>query len=141
MNVFVILVFMVFLHCFYDFHLQGILASMKQRDWWQLQMDIQKDYKYKNDYKMALGVHAFEWAFFIMIPTLPYVVKMWDGFSMLAFRTVVIYICLLTVNACFHYAVDDMKANDKTINLVEDQLAHLLQVLFSWILWMGLVGW
>ena len=44
MNVFVTLVFMVFLHCFYDFHLQGILASMKQRDWWQLQMDMQKHF-------------------------------------------------------------------------------------------------
>lgn len=48
---------MLFLHIFDDYYLQGILASMKQKDWWRKQEGYNE--KYKDDYIPALFCHAF----------------------------------------------------------------------------------
>ena len=47
---------MILLHVIDDFHLQGILASMKQKEWWKKQ----EGYKdlYKDDYITALMIHS-----------------------------------------------------------------------------------
>lgn len=36
------------------------------------------------------------------------------------------------LNIGIHYFIDDQKANKKEINLVEDQLWHLLQIVLTW---------
>ncbi len=48
---------MILLHIIDDFHLQGILANMKQKNWWLKQ----KGYKdmYEHDYITALTIHSF----------------------------------------------------------------------------------
>ena len=38
------------------------------------------------------------------------------------------------INTAIHAFVDDLKANKFKINLVEDQLAHLLQIICTWII-------
>ena len=120
---------MLALHVFADYHLQGILASMKQKIWWENEGN-----KYKDDYKIALVCHAFEWSFVVMLPMLYTLFREDRPWSL------VLYILLLIANTCFHYAADDMKANDKTINLADDQLLHMIQLGFTWALW-SVTGW
>ena len=133
-----ILIEMLFLHCFADYHLQGILASMKQKEWWIKQAPNQSEFgrsMYKNDYKAALVVHSFEWSFVVLCPTLYYATMK------LSIYAIVLYLALLVVNTFFHCMVDDSKANKKMLNLVEDQILHLGQILFSWLLWTIIIGW
>ena len=115
-----ILLSMIFLHIIDDYKLQGILASMKQKKWWQ----EQKEYKdlYKNDYLMALAMHSFSWTFMIMLPiafSLNFNISWW----------LVAYIINLTI----HAFVDNLKANKFKINLVTDQLIHLGQIIITWL--------
>ena len=58
----VILIVMFFCHIVDDYYLQGCLANMKQKSWWQIHTS-NKLYKY--DYIMALLEHAFSWSFMI----------------------------------------------------------------------------
>lgn len=132
-----ILIEMLFLHCFADYHLQGILASMKQKEWWLKQapniVEFNKS-QYKNDYKAALIVHAFEWSFIVLIPML-YECYKTPVYSIIG------YVTLLIANIYFHYMVDDGKANKKTLNLIEDQILHIGQIIFSWLMWTVIIGW
>ena len=41
---------MLFCHIVDDYYLQGILASMKQKSWWEANAPVPL---YKNDYKMS----------------------------------------------------------------------------------------
>ena len=56
---------MIFCHIVDDYYLQGILANLKQKAWWQKNAPAAM---YENDYKVALFMHAFSWAFMIMLP-------------------------------------------------------------------------
>ena len=38
------------------------------------------------------------------------------------------------VNIMIHSVVDDLKANRKKINLIEDQFIHLVQITVTWFL-------
>lgn len=119
-NKFFILLCMIFLHIIDDYKLQGILASMKQKKWWR----EQKEYKdlYKNDYLMALIEHAFSWTFMIMLPiafTMNFNINWW----------LVAYV----INMIIHAFVDDLKANRFKINLITDQLIHLVQIFITWL--------
>jgi len=113
-NIFIILL-MVFLHIFDDYHLQGILAEMKQRDWWQKQYP-ERIYKY--DYVMALTMHSLSWSFMIMLP-----IAFADEFDV-GIKFVFVFI----VNAILHGFIDNLKANERKISLVVDQSIHLLQI-------------
>lgn len=114
-----ILLSMVFCHIVDDYYLQGILASMKQKQWW-IQNAPDKMYKY--DYIMALFMHSFSWAFMIMlVPTL-YVI-LFGG---------TLYPLLFIANVMMHMTVDNAKANLKKINLIQDQGIHMLQILWTW---------
>ena len=64
-----IFILMVFCHIVDDYYLQGILASMKQRKWW---IDNAPKKLYRHDYIAALVMHAFSWAFMIMLPIAAY---------------------------------------------------------------------
>ena len=68
-----ILFCMLFCHVVDDYYSQGILASMKQKSWWEKNAP---DELYKNDYKMALFMHSFSWSFMIMLPLTVYTILM-----------------------------------------------------------------
>ena len=119
-DVFVLLC-MIFCHIVDDYYLQGWLASAKQKSWWEQNAPNEL---YKNDYIMALVMHSFSWTFMVMlVPTL----------LLLPDFNVKIYCGLFLSNWMMHLVTDDAKANEKTINLIEDQLIHLAQIVFTWI--------
>ena len=119
------LIVMLFMHIVDDYYLQGILASMKQKAWWEKQGDyFEYKYKYKHDYLVALIMHAFSWTFMIMLPLL------WQ--FKFAFNWLVYLIFF--VNVGIHAFVDNLKANKKKINLVQDQTIHIVQLIATFIL-------
>ena len=122
-----LLAMMIFMHVIEDFHLQGILADLKQRDWWVEQeykhIEKKKDYgdgiewKYDKDYIVALLFHGFEWAFFVCIPLMYFV-----GFTPELFFGII-------VQAVLHAMIDDLKCNRMKLNLWQDQALHMIQIL------------
>lgn len=114
-----ILLFMIMMHIVDDYYLQGILASMKQKSWWKKQANY-KD-KYSNDYLIALMMHAFSWAFCIMLPIA----------INLKFEVDAFFAIILGVNFMVHAIVDNFKANELKINLVQDQTIHIIQILIT----------
>ena len=119
-----ILLCMFFTHIVDDYYLQGILASMKQKSWWEKNAP---DPLYKNDYKMALIEHAFSWAFMMMLPAVLYTAIIG---TMLPIWFIVIFFFL---NVTVHALVDNAKANEKTINLIQDQSIHFIQIICTWL--------
>ena len=131
------LLFMVLMHIIEDFHVQGIMAQMKQKSWWYDQFakvsyeqpdkdmsDIME--KYGKDYLAVLFLHGFEWSMFIHIPIIvAYVLANGWGFSETFLWAISIMVCL---NAFLHAIVDDLKANALLTNLIQDQLYHLVQI-------------
>lgn len=113
-----ILFAMIFCHIVDDYYLQGILASMKQKAWWRKQESYNENYKH--DYIIALIMHAFSWAFMISMPLI--IAKA---------NQIVIGVAILT-NTIIHAFIDDLKANKKKINLVQDQIIHIVQILLTW---------
>ena len=136
MKTFLILPIMIFLHILDDFHLQGVLAKMKQKIYW-------KKYgpRYSNDYKISLSIHSLEWTFVITIPMLIDSWKRCEVGGSKYIWSVVLYFVILLFNFPIHYAIDDMKANGHEINLVTDQTLHMLQIVFAWVAWTVMIGW
>lgn len=128
------LILLLFLHSFADYHLQGILAEMKQKNWWIEQVDEKSRNFYKDDYKVALFTHAFEWSFVVSIPIFLYAICNGDAITDSA------YLIVLCANTGLHYVIDDAKANKKVINLVIDQSLHAFQILLFWIAWLLVYG-
>ena len=117
----IILLSMIFCHIVDDYYLQGWLASAKQKEWWKQNAP---DTLYKYDYLMALFMHGFSWAFSIMlVPTL-YLIIVGGTYNF----------GLFIVNLLVHMFVDDLKANQKKINLIVDQTIHLLQIVGTWLI-------
>jgi flagellar biosynthesis protein FliQ len=119
MNGILLLIGMLFLHIVDDYYLQGVLASMKQKAWWE------KNYPnplYKNDYIMALATHGFSWTVMIHIPIIIYSMVYNVEISS------VIFVILFFVNWVVHAMTDHVKANLLKINLIQDQLIHIVQV-------------
>lgn len=107
---------MVFMHILDDFCLQGILASMKQKEWWRKQEGYQA--LYRNDYVVALFMHSFSWTFMIMLPIA----------ISLQWNITGVFLGFFVANLIIHAIVDDLKANKKKINLGVDQGVHLIQI-------------
>ena len=118
MKLFILFV-MIFAHIVDDYYLQRILASLKQKSWWEKQENYKSLYKY--DYIAALIMHAFSWSFMISLPTLYFGFTKW------------IMVAIL-LNTIIHGIVDDLKANKGKINLIIDQSIHIVQVVITWIL-------
>ena len=116
-----IFMLMIFCHIVDDYYLQGWLASAKQKKYWK---DNAPDRLYKFDYIWALLMHSFSWAFMIMLP-IAYV----TNFS-IPFMFVIVFI----TNILIHAFVDDLKANRKKINLIQDQTIHLMQIYFTFMI-------
>lgn len=116
-----ILLFMVFMHIVDDYYLQGVLAKMKQKSWWE---ENAPNKLYAKDYIVALFMHAFSWAFCIMLPLAIY----------FKFQIDISFFIIFICNVILHMWTDNLKANKKTINLIEDQTMHLLQIWATYIL-------
>lgn len=123
MNILTLFLIVTFFHILDDYVLQGILASLKQKKWWKDQVKDLEFTKYKYDYIMALAMHGLSWSIMIHIPIM--------FFMGLTGWVLPISIIL---NAAIHSFIDDQKANRFKINLIEDQLLHLLQILIVTIL-------
>ena len=113
-NLFVIL-WMIFFHIVDDYYLQGWLASAKQKSYWEQNAP---DKMYKYDYIWALIMHSCSWAFMIMLP-IAYVQQ---------FNVDVMFLIIFIGNIFIHAIVDHMKANEKIINLWQDQCMHMIQI-------------
>ena len=113
---------MFFMHVVADFNLQGIMASMKQKDWWKKQEGYDAEDN-KNDYKAPLFWHSFQWSFCIMLPLFVANNLKIDFISL-------VFFCL---NVFCHYTIDNSKANGHYINLATDQLFHVLQIIGTFI--------
>ena len=106
---------MIFMHIIDDYKLQGILASFKQKQWWK---ENAPDKLYEYDYIWALLIHSFSWSFMIMLP-IAYVMN---------FNITGLFSIVFIANVLIHAFVDDLKANRKKINLIQDQTFHLIQI-------------
>lgn len=127
------LIGMLYLHIVDDYYLQGFLASAKQKDWWK------KNYPeelYKNDYIIALIEHAFSWTVAIMsIPAISLLYNYRDN----NIGNIVVFSTFFIFNWIVHFIIDNMKANEKSINLITDQTIHILQVFITWFLFIILL--
>ena len=105
---------MLFCHVIEDFHIQGILANLKQANWWKESVE---DFEpYCRDYIVALLIHGFEWSFFVHIPLMWFI-----GFTPA--------VCIsLFINTLLHSFIDDLKCNKELTNLKQDQLLHIIQI-------------
>ena len=121
-----ILLLMIFLHIVDDFYLQGVLARMKQKSWWEHTVS---DPLYRHDYIVALIEHAFSWTFMVMLPV---------TFPLDSYRGKAYFICFVA-NMIIHALVDHLKANAKKISLITDQCLHLCQIMVTWIILIGSV--
>lgn len=117
-----ILLTMIFFHIIDDYYLQGILASLKQKEWWEKNAP---DELYKNDYKMALFMHSFSWSFMIMLPLITYA-------YIIGLKLKIGLVFWYIINLITHAFVDDLKANKGKINLIQDQIIHLIQIAATW---------
>lgn len=111
----VILVLMLLGHLVADYTLQGWLADGKQKKWWQNCFKGIVPEKYKRDYWAALYCHALYWSIFICAP----------------FYASPYFIVAIAVNTLAHAIIDNEKANVMSINLIQDQLLHLVQILLT----------
>lgn len=111
---------MIFCHITDDYYLQGWLASAKQKEWWEKNAP-QRLYQY--DYIMALIMHGLSWSFLMMLPVAVYY----------RFDVSTGFLVLFVSNTLTHCIVDNEKANQKSINLIIDQICHMLQIIVTWL--------
>ena len=123
MKLLFLIVAMIFFHIIDDYYLQGWLASAKQIDWWKKNAP---DPMYKNDYIMALLEHAFSWTCMIYIPLIIYTYMYWD----IELMWVPLFFSFVE-NWAVHATIDNLKANRKCINLIQDQLLHFVQIILT----------
>jgi len=115
--IFIVVITSFFLHIVDDFYLQGILASMKQKEWWE---EHYNDELYRHDYIVALLIHSMSWSFMVHLPTLVYLYLNGRDLNFFCFS--------LLCQSLSHALIDHAKANRHTINLVTDQMLHAFQI-------------
>ena len=127
MNIYIkfcILFAMLWCHVIDDYAIQGILANLKQKKWWE---EHAPQPLYKNDYIIALIMHSLSWSFSISIPILIAAV-LWKNSVLLPVLPL-----FYVLNTIVHAIVDNAKANRFEINLIQDQLIHIVQIVMLWI--------
>lgn len=113
---------MILCHIIDDFVLQPIcLSKLKQKSYWESLITSHNIYNY--DYLCALIIHALSWSIMIMLPWIIFNVQI-NPMS---------FICIILINAIIHAIVDNEKANNLKINLIQDQTIHFLQILITFI--------
>lgn len=125
MNWIFIILLMLFCHIVADYNMQGWLATAKQKSYWK---ENAPDKMYKYDYVCALVMHSIGWTFMIMLP-LAYIMK---------FNVDFLFVWIFVMNIIVHAVTDHMKANEKLINLWQDQLIHLIQILITAVIFLAL---
>lgn len=116
---------MLFCHITDDFYLQGILADLKQRRWWRENAPFDL---YENDYIIALLLHGYSWSFMIHLPLICYYfLGSTHIFLPEIFKSIII-------NTIAHAIIDNEKANEYSINLIQDQLIHIIQIIATLII-------
>jgi len=118
-----VLLTMIYLHLIDDYVLQGILAKLKQKDFWN-----NYGQNYVGDYGVALLEHGFMNSFLVHIP-----IYLW-----LCKNEVVLFASVLLLGN-IHATIDDLKENQKKLNLTQDQVLHIVLIIIWWILF-SLVG-
>lgn len=120
-NIF-ILCTMIFLHIIDDYVLQApCLCNLKQKSFWEKNAP---QAMYKNDYLCALLMHGLSWSFMIMLPIA----------AAINFNAGINFFLMFVINAIFHAAIDDLKANKYRINLITDQSYHVFQIVGTFVL-------
>lgn len=123
MSIYFILAAMIFLHIIDDYCLQAsCLCDLKQKSFWEKNAPQKL---YKNDYLCALLMHGLSWSFMIMLPIA----------VSINFNVGLNFFLMFITNAVFHSTIDDLKANKYRINLCTDQLAHIGQIIVTFILY------
>lgn len=129
---FFILIVMILLHVIEDFHLQGILADMKQKSWWSKQLvdfPPKKANTYRKDYVVSLIVHSLENAIFVTLPLM--INDLYYTFTVNKDNSLCIaWLFDIFVIGYLHYWIDDLKCNKMKINLIVDQLLHFVIIIF-----------
>jgi len=121
-----VLIAMIFCHVLDDFVLQSaFLADGKCRSWWQRNAP---EPMYDFDYIVCLLMHAASWSFMIMLPIAIYYWFWVDS----------VFVIMWLFNVCIHAFVDNQKANKHTLNLIQDQIIHLLQIVITFAIAMWL---
>ena len=113
-----ILFTMTFCHIVDDYYLQGILAKLKQKSWWK---ENAPQKMYEKDYLIALFIHGFSWSFMVHLPLTVYCL-------VTDFKPYVVIGISCICHTIAHAVVDNLKANHKSINLIQDQLMHFGQI-------------
>lgn len=139
-----ILIAMILLHIIEDFHLQGILANMKQKNWWDKQIvdfPPKKANKYRKDYVISLIVHSLENSIFIMFPII--IDQLIYTFTTNPNNSYfIMWIAYILFNTIAHSYIDNLKCNKLKINLVTDQLLHFITIILLFIgCWNDLGMW
>ena len=121
------LIGMIFCHIVDDYYLQGWLASAKQKSWWKQNAP---NPLYKYDYLMALFMHSFSWSFMVMLLPTYYVFNspLTTDFGLVAVQVVFVFV----LNLIIHFETDNAKANKGKINLIQDQMIHMVQIFATW---------
>ena len=116
-------ILVLLLHFIADFNLQigAKLHDMKQKSWWKEQLKSVSAYEarnYRHDWICALFIHSFVWSVVTFLP--------------LIFRvnTAGAVACVV-VNTIVHAYIDNAKANGRVLNLIEDQVGHLIQIIVT----------
>lgn len=123
---FLILPVMIFIHILADFNLQGYLATLKQKSYWE---ENAPDKMYKEDYMVALFLHSFSWSFMIMLVPVIYILN----FAISINTEFSVIIAFFFINIVVHAVTDDLKANEKILNLKQDQFIHLIQIVVTFL--------
>ncbi|MDE7345125.1 MAG: hypothetical protein K2N48_00095 [Muribaculaceae bacterium] len=100
------------------------MADMKQKSWWNKYYPeyMGEHGRCKYDYLAALTMHSFFWASAIMFPLF-----------MRDYVAAGIPELLWIFNGICHAYIDNQKANKQSINLVDDQFFHIIQIVFTFV--------
>lgn len=109
---------MIYLHLLDDYKIQGWLADGKNKYWWQKNC---QNKKYSKDYIIALLEHSFMNTFFVHIPV-----------YLFLYNNINILVISVMIGIIFHAIVDDLKANKHKINLIQDQMLHIIYIIVIW---------
>lgn len=116
----------ILFHIIDDFVFQPIcLSKLKQKSFWIEKCKISNIdiSKYKNDYKMSLFIHSLSWSIMIILPYL-------FGLSISS----ILLGILIVANLIIHYNIDNLKANEMKINLMDDQIIHFIQLIITYLI-------
>jgi hypothetical protein len=120
---FTLYITILFFHIIADYNLQGVLAQMKSVRFWK---DLkERESKRKDGFKISIKdwimpmiEHSFMWSFIVHLPIIMFY----------SINPITIIVSII-IHTCFHMLIDSLKANTNDINLIADQLFHMLQII------------